>query len=51
MVPSGINVPPGKIDKNNNHTPWNNRTLCTGEPRNEGLEIWGEVPNEQPLLT
>ena len=26
MVPSGINVPPGKIGKNNNSTPWNKRT-------------------------
>ena len=26
MVPSGINVPPGKFGKNNNRTPWNNRT-------------------------
>ena len=25
MVPSGINVPPGKFGKNNNRTPWNNR--------------------------
>ena len=26
MVPSGIKVPPGKFDKNNNRTPWNNCT-------------------------
>ena len=26
MVPSGINVPPGKFGKNNNRTPWNKRT-------------------------
>ena len=26
MVPSGINVPPGKFGKNNKRTPWNNRT-------------------------
>ena len=26
MVPSGINVPPGKFGKKNNRTPWNKHT-------------------------
>ena len=26
MVPSGINVPPGKLGKKNNRAPWNYRT-------------------------
>ena len=26
MVPSGINVPPGKFGKNNKHTPWKTQT-------------------------
>ena len=26
MLPSGINVPPGKFGKSNNRTPWNSHT-------------------------
>ena len=42
MVPSGINVPPGKFGKNNNSTPWNNRTPF--KTQNDGCSLF-EVEN------
>ena len=38
MVPSGINVPPGKFLENNKRTPWNKRTP---------LKIW-QINNSTP---
>ena len=44
IVPSGINIHPGKFCRNNNRTPWNNRTP-PGKPRNKVF-----FP-KRPLLT
>ena len=48
MVPSGINVPPGKFAKNNNSTPWNNLTAWNPMANREMRDLFSP---EQPQLT
>ena len=45
MVPSGINLPPGKFGKNNNRTPWNSHTLLKTQNMGCYLKEHFEVEN------